>query len=117
MAKKEYQNELGKIYGSRISKSGKYLNLLIVSTIAGKDCLITVPVAMYEQSNDGKKPSARYHQKALGVNDESKAMIIYVPVYKDKAKAEEPKTEEPKTEEETLDIDNDELPFISGDLN
>lgn len=107
MAKKEYQNELGKIYGSRISKSGKYLNLLIVSTINGKDCLITVPVAMYEQNNDGGKPSAKYHLKALGVYDESKAMITYIPVYKDKAKAEE----------QTLDINNDELPFISGDLN
>ena len=48
------KNELGNIYGSRISKNGKWLNLLIITHVDGKETRITCPVRLKEIHTDGK---------------------------------------------------------------
>ena len=80
------KNELGNIYGSRISKNGKWLNLLIVSHIDGREVRITCPVRMEENKLDGK-PIAKFHLGEHPLNgelDKTKAMILYIPVYEDR---------------------------------
>ena len=80
------KNELGNIYGSRISKNGKWLNLLIVSHIDGREVRITCPVRFEENKVDGK-PIAKFHfgeHPLKGELDKSKAMILYIPVYEDR---------------------------------
>lgn len=78
-------NELGRIYGSRISKSGKYLNLIIVATIEGKEVKITCPVKL-ERGNDESKPFAALE------SCNGKGKIYNLPVFEDKAKPKEAKT-------------------------
>ena len=48
------KNELGNIYGSRISKNRKWLNLLIVTHVDGKEIRITCPVRLKDFRADGK---------------------------------------------------------------
>lgn len=88
------KNELGNIYGSRISKNGKWLNLIIKATIEGKETFITCPVRL---SDDGKHPFA-CDEAFNGV------MAIHnIPLYQDK------KPEEPKKEDKP--VLDDECPF------
>ena len=87
----ENKNELGHIYGSRISRNGKWLNLIIAAEINGEKHLITCPVklgAPYE----GDKPVATI------VSGDGCAMISQLRVFVD----EKPKQEEAKP---------DDLPF------
>ena len=81
------KNLLGNIYGSRISKNGKWLNLLIVTHVDGKETRITCPVKIgfpLEQMEDKKC--------ALVDKAKSQATICYIPLYSDvkpsKAQAE-----------------------------
>lgn len=74
------KNELGNIYGSRVSKNGKWLNLLIVTHVDGKEIRITCPVRMPSNADD-KKPLA-------SVNDNRRAIIENIPVYEDKKPSE-----------------------------
>lgn len=84
----EHKNELGRIYGSRISNSGKYLNLIVAATINGEEVKITCPVALAENYDEvgGKKPYARLEKActADGVQYIEKAVIANLPVYEDK---------------------------------
>lgn len=83
------KNELGNIYGSRISKNGNWLNLLIVTHINGQEVRITCPVRFEENAVEGK-PYAQFHLKTDGEvvpaieKDKSKAMLLYIPVYEDR---------------------------------
>ena len=84
------KNELGNIYGSRISKNGKWLNLLIVTHVGGQEVRITCPVRMEENKVDNK-PFAKFHLGDNPLNgevDKSKAMLLYIPVYEDKKPTE-----------------------------
>lgn len=80
------KNELGNIYGSRISKNGKWLNLLIVTHVDGKETRITCPVRL---NDDCKHPFAFTELDAEGA---TRASICHIPVYDDvkpsKAQAE-----------------------------
>lgn len=76
------KNELGNIYGSRISKNGKWLNLLIVTHVGGQEVRITCPVRMDENKVDGK-PHAE-----IGAGTQRCASICGVKVYEDKKPTE-----------------------------
>ena len=70
------KNELGNIYGSRISKNGNWLNLLIVTHIHGEEVRITCPVRIAETYND--KPHAE-----IGTGTQRYASIYGIKVYED----------------------------------
>lgn len=84
------KNELGNIYGSRISKNGKWLNLLIVTRIKGEEVRITCPVRLDEYAVENK-PYARLEMACTsdGERYAEKAAICDLPVYKDKKPTEE----------------------------
>ena len=80
------KNELGNIYGTRISKNGNWLNLLVVTHINGQEVRITCPVRLNNIHVDGK-PYA-----FVGTDDEGKIVsscIMNLPVYEDKKPTEE----------------------------
>ena len=75
------KNELGNIYGTRVSKNGKWLNLLIVTHVNGQETRITCPVRIAAAYDDeGKKPYAQV--------DGCKAVIANLPVYEDRKPTE-----------------------------
>lgn len=76
------KNELGNIYGSRVSKNGKWLNLLIVSNIGGREVRITCPVRL---EDDCKHPFAFTELDAGGA---TRASICHIPVYEDRKPTE-----------------------------
>lgn len=80
------KNLLGNIYGSRISKNGKWLNLLIVTHVDGKETRITCPVRL----NDDCKHAYAFTE--LDAEGATSAKICRIPVYDDvkpsKAQAE-----------------------------
>lgn len=87
----ENKNELGHIYGARVSKSGKWLNLTIAAEINGEKHFITCPVHIVENyDGSNKKPIAQ-----IGLNS---ASVYDIPVYEDS----KPKQDEAKA---------DDLPF------
>lgn len=75
------KNELGNIYGSRISKNGNWLNLLIVTHVGGQEVRITCPVRITETS---EKPHAE-----IGTGTQRRATIYGVKVYEDNKPTEE----------------------------
>lgn len=83
MENEQKKNELGTIYGSRISKSGKWLNLLIVTHTDGHEVRITCPVRL---KDDCKHPFAFTELDAGGA---TRASICHIPVYEDKKPTEE----------------------------
>lgn len=94
----ENKTELGHLYGSRISKNGKWLNLSIVTTINGQTIYITCPIRMVANREYGK-PFAQFHYKSdteikptMEV-DKTKAMLLYIPVYEDRKPTEAQATE------------------------
>ena len=86
------KNELGNIYGSRVSKNGNWLNLLIVTHVGGQELRITCPVRISKDEDDagGKKPYARLEKActAEGVEYINKAVIANLPVYEDRKPTE-----------------------------
>ena len=77
------KNELGNIYGSRISKNGKWLNLLIVTHVGGQEVRITCPVRM----NDDYKHAYAFTE--LDAEGATRASICHIPVYEDWKPTEE----------------------------
>lgn len=84
---KQYKNELGNIYGSRISKNGNWLNLIIVTTIKGEVTYITCPVRLRD---DEKHP---YAFVELDYEGAPRGKICRLPVYEDRKEAEQPKVD------------------------
>lgn len=87
--------ELGHIYGSRVSKNGRWLNLQVVCKIGEQEYRITCPVKIIDDPSDAldeAKPFARV-ESALGKY--TIANIVNIPIY-----AETPK----KKEEENFDL-------------
>ena len=76
------KNELGNIYGSRISKNGKWLNLLIVTHVNGQETRITCPVRIAETSD---KPHADI---GTGTGTQRYASIYGIKVYEDRKPSE-----------------------------
>lgn len=91
---KQYKNELGNIYGSRVSKNGNWLNLIIVTTINGELMHITCPVRMEENGVTGK-PYARVEMACdtKGKHYADKAVIADLPIYEDRKEDERPKVD------------------------
>lgn len=83
----ENKNELGHIYGARVSKSGKWLNLTIAAEINGEKYFITCPVKM-GAPYEGDKPVATI------LSGDGCAMISQLRVFTD---------EKPKQEEQPAD--------------
>ena len=90
------KNELGNIYGSRISKNGKWLNLLIVTHVGGQEVRITCPVRMDENKVAGK-PHAEI---GADTGTQRCASICGVKVYEDK-----------KPTEAQAKVEDSDLPF------
>lgn len=86
------KNELGNIYGSRVSKNGKWLNLLIITHVGEQEVRITCPVRLTKEYDEagGKKPYAQLEKActAEGVEYIDKAVIVNIPVYEDKKPTE-----------------------------
>ena len=78
--------ECGHVYGCRLSKNGKWLNLTIATKEDGEELRICVPICLEER--DGK-PNAR-------IDEDGYAVIENLKVFKD----EKPKAEEKKEEPE-----------------
>ena len=89
------KNDLGNIYGSRVSKNGKWLNLLIVTHVNGQETRITCPIRLEENAVENK-PYARLEMacNAEGVRYVDKAVIANLPVYEDKKPTEAQATAE-----------------------
>ena len=86
------KNELGNIYGSRLSKNKKWLNLLIVTHIDGKEVKITCPVRIDETQD---KPFALIKEFEDADNEQVKrASVLNIKVYEDKKPTEEQATAE-----------------------
>ena len=99
----ESKNELGHIYGSRVSRNGKWLNLIIAAEINGEKHLITCPVKIEDDYDDiagAEKPYARLEWVCDSEGNRSidKARVCNLRVYEDS----KPKQEEAKP---------DDLPF------
>lgn len=88
------KNELGNIYGSRISKNGNWLNLLIITHLNGQEVRITCPVRL---NDDGSHAYAFTELDAAG---DTHASIHRIPVYDDR-----------KPTEEQADEEDSDLPF------
>lgn len=88
-------NLVGNIYGSRVSKNGKWLNLIIAFKMNGEEMKITCPVKIDETED---KPFAII--KEISEDGLKRAAICGVKVYEDRK--EPPKQEEPLS---------DDLPF------
>ena len=75
------KNELGNVYGSRVSKNGKWLNLLIVTHTDGKEVRITCPIRLECIHADGKP-------YAILSDDKTSSCIMNLRVYEDKKPTE-----------------------------
>lgn len=86
------KNELGNIYGSRLSKNKKWLNLLIVTHIDGKEVKITCPVRIDETQD---KPFALVKEFEDADNVQVKrAAVLNIKLYEDRKPTEEQATAE-----------------------
>lgn len=87
------KNELGNIYGTRISKNGNWLNLLIVTHINGQEVRITCPVRILKDMDEAPKKPHAIIEMECDVNGihhpNGNAMILGLPVYEDKKPTEE----------------------------
>lgn len=81
MEGEQKKNVVGNIYGSRISNTGRWLNLIVATKIDGKEVRITCPVKIVEVS---EKPHA-----IMGLTGKT-ATIYAIPVYDDVKPKEEP---------------------------
>lgn len=90
------KNLLGNIYGSRLSKNGKWLNLIITTEINGEKGFITCPVRISKDDDEdtGKKPYAII-EMACDVTGRhypvGKAIISNLPLYEDRKPDKEEK--------------------------
>ena len=76
------KNELGNIYGSRVSKNGNWLNLLIVTHVNGQETRITCPVRIAETSD---KPHADI---GTDTDTQRRASIYGIKVFEDRKPSE-----------------------------
>lgn len=94
----------GHFYGSRISKSGQYLNVYVVAEVNGQAIRVCIPTAFTDYPAGQTKPFA-VHQVVIGKH---KGAVTNIPLFIDKKK-EEPKAEA-KPEEKQAPLD-DSIPF------
>lgn len=87
------KNELGNIYGSRVSKNGKWLNLLIVTHVDGKETRITCPVRLESAADNPDEPRIKPIASTYTENGR-RARILNIPVYEDKKPTDEQATRE-----------------------
>ena len=85
------KNRIGRIYGSRISRNGKWLNLIIA---IDKE-KFNVPISLEIPDEDGKsKPYASVEKGSKNDGAKvryNKAVIYGIPIYMDETKEETPK--------------------------
>lgn len=99
------KNELGHIYGSRVSKNGKYLNLIIAATIEGKEIKITCPVTLEVDKK---------HAYASMIDESGKTARLSVPLFIDIKPQEAKANDDAKTEKPIFakgDPNDEGLPF------
>ena len=88
MEEKKRKTELGHIYGCRLSKSQKYLNLTIAVRIDNEDFFICVPVPF----RGLERPGQPYAEVTSAKIDS--ASIVELKIFKDRTPAEKAKDEE-----------------------
>ena len=96
--KEQIKNELGHIYGSRISKNGKWLNLIVTTIHNGENIRVTCPVRLSDYDDNDGKPIAALVMAARPNGERyptGKVNILGVPVYEDV---------KPKQEQEVGDL-------------
>lgn len=99
------KNELGHIYGSRVSKNRKWLNLIIAATIEGKEIKITCPVTL----EIDKK-----HAYASMIDESGKTARLSVPLFTESKPQQEAKAAEDAATKKPVFVQgdpNDSLPF------
>lgn len=99
------KNEIGHIYGSRMSKSRKYLNLIIATTIEGKEIKITCPVTLEVDKK---------HAYASMIDESGKTARLSVPLFTESKPQQEAKATEGAATEKPIfskGDPNDGLPF------
>lgn len=90
----------GHFYGSRVSKSGQYLNVYVVTEVNGQAIRVCIPTILQESPSATAKPYA----VAQVVRVSRKGAVTNIPLFLDKKK------EEPKAEEKAERLD-DSIPF------
>lgn len=92
MEEQQKKNELGNIYGSRVSKNGKWLNLLIVTHTDGKEVRITCPIRLVEDEDEKTDKPRAWLEKGIDAegreHSEGRAVISNIRVYEDKKPSE-----------------------------
>ena len=96
MSEEQKKNEIGNIYGSRISKNGNWLNLLIVTHIDGKAVKITCPIRFDEKEDKVFAIVKDFEDE--GKQRVKRALILNIPIYEDK------KPTEQQAKAETIDL-------------
>ena len=116
--KKGLMENLGRLYGSRISKKGNHLNLIILIEENGERRFINVPVQI-----DGKPPIKLGKPIATIENEHwdeytdervpKQATISNIPIFLEEAKKEEakPQYDDIHARNNAKLINNDNLPF------
>ena len=93
----------GHFYGSRVSKSGQYLNVYVVAEVNGKSIRVCVPTKLEEAPSSGNgKPYA----VAQVVRASRKGAVTNIPLFTEKKEAKP----EAKPEEKQAQLDET-IPF------
>lgn len=87
------KNTLGNIYGSRLSRNGKWLNLIITAEVNGEKVFITCPVRISKDTDEdmGKKPYGVIEMSCDAAGNHypvGKAFIAGIPFYEDRKPTE-----------------------------
>lgn len=85
MEEKKRKTELGHIYGCRLSKSQKYLNLTIAVRIDNEDFFVCVPVPLRGLERPGQPYAEVTSAKIV-----DSASIADLKIFKDRTPAEKP---------------------------
>ena len=93
----------GHFYGSRVSKSGQYLNVYVVAEVNGQAIRVCVPTLLQESPSAATKPYA----VARVVRARRKGAVTNIPLFAEK---KENKPEENKPEEKQAPLDET-IPF------
>ena len=86
------KNRIGRIYGSRISRNGKWLNLIIA--IDKEKFNVPISLEIHDEEGKSHKPYASVEKgsKSDGAKVQyNKAVIYAIPIYMDDTKEETPK--------------------------
>lgn len=88
----------GHFYGSRVSKSGQYLNVYVVAEVNGKAIRVCIPTPFTDYPAGQTKPFA-VHQVVIGLR---KGAVTNIPLFTEKKEAKpeaKPEEKQPQLDE------------------